>query len=216
MQIKLNETVVILEDEPMMQQRFSRLLVEVGYQDFYIQTFTHLKPAMDYITRHQVGLALVDLHLPDGSGLDFLQFLHQKQEKSVSLVISGWSTQSILLKAIQAGASGYLLKERDDTEIQLAIRQVLQGGAPIDPFLAQEILKQLVVTKNRQVADDFLTTRERQILELVANGLSNREIAEQLFVSRYTVESHIKHLYRKLAVSKRTQAVQAARSLGIL
>jgi len=140
------------------------------------------------------------------------------------LVISAWSTQESLFSAIKAGATGYVLKERDDVEVKLSIRSILRGGAPIDPFIAQEILKQISAAVIPAVADqkiidadmELLTSRETEILNLVAQGMSNREIAEQLFVSKYTVESHIKHIYRKLSVSKRTKAVSAARSLGIL
>ena len=107
----------------------------------------------------------------------------------------------------------------------MSIRSILRGGAPIDPFIAREILKQIAVSESisiiePQVASEadrgLLTFREKEILNLVAQGLSNREIAEQLFVSRYTVESHIKHIYRKLSVTKRTKAVSTARSLGFL
>lgn len=140
------------------------------------------------------------------------------------LVISAWSTQESLFSAIKAGATGYVLKERDDVEVKLSIRSILRGGAPIDPFIAQEILKQISAAVIPAVADqkiidadmELLTSRETEILNLVAQGMSNREIAEQLFVSKYTVESHIKHIYRKLSVSKRTKAVSAARSLGLL
>ena len=118
-----------------------------------------------------------------------------------------------------------MLKERDDSEVLLAIRSILRGGAPIDPFIAREILAQIAVQEDTQDKNEHdnlpsdmeaLTNREKEILDLVAQGLSNREISEQLFVSRYTVESHIKHIYRKLSVSKRTKAVSAARTLGII
>ena len=139
-------------------------------------------------------------------------------------MVSAWSTLNSLFTAIQAGATGYVLKERDDVEVTLAIRSILRGGAPIDPFIAREILKQISipassppVERNHSDAEqEVLTHREKEILSLVAQGLSNREIAEQLCVSRYTVESHIKHIYRKLSVSRRTKAVSTARHLGIL
>lgn len=139
-------------------------------------------------------------------------------------MVSAWSTQDSLLKAIKAGATGYVLKERDDTEVSLAIRSILRGGAPIDPFIAQEILKQISSSEPSSSLEQIvldpeqesLTQREKEILSLVAQGLSNREIADELCVSRYTVESHIKHIYRKLSVSKRTKAVSTARHLGIL
>ena len=172
-----------------------------------------------------MSLALVDLGLPDGNGIELIEQLRAKDSNVLILVISAWSTQNSLFSAIQAGATGYVLKERDDTEVIMAIRSILRGGAPIDPFIAREILSQISVQKPQEIAKLFkqpdedieqLTNREHEILNLVAQGLSNREIAEQLFVSRYTVESHIKHIYRKLSVSKRTKAVSTARSLGIL
>jgi RNA polymerase sigma factor (sigma-70 family) len=169
-------------------------------------------------------LALVDLGLPDGNGIEFIEKLRERDATALILVISAWSTQSSLFSAIKAGATGYVLKERDDSEVLLAIRSILRGGAPIDPFIAREILAQIAVrdeTQNKceeELPSDMeaLTNREKEILDLVAQGLSNREISEQLFVSRYTVESHIKHIYRKLSVSKRTKAVSAARTLGII
>ena len=121
-----------------------------------------------------------------------------------------------------AGATGYVLKERDDIEVSLSIRSVLRGGAPIDPFIARRILEMLPVPTPVTCAVEpenqhpALTEREQQILRLVADGLSNREIADQLFLSRYTVESHVKRIYRKLAVSSRTSAVRAARERGVI
>ena len=124
-----------------------------------------------------------------------------------------------------------MLKERDDAEIIIAIRSILRGGATIDPFIAREILSQISHQKVPVLTEDLagradtltfnsqyeqLTNRELEILILVAQGLSHREIAEQLFVSRCTVESYIKHIYRKLSVTKRTQAVSTARTLGLL
>ena len=126
------------------------------------------------------------------------------------------------LDALRAGATGYVLKERDDIEVSLSIRSVLRGGAPIDPFIARRILEMLPVptpvTCPLEPGDQHpaLTEREQQILRLVADGLSNREIADQLFLSRYTVESHVKRVYRKLAVSSRTGAVREAGSRGWL
>ncbi|MND84664.1 Oxygen regulatory protein NreC [compost metagenome] len=117
------------------------------------------------------------------------------------------------------GAVGYVLKERDDLEVAIAIRSVLRGGAPIDPFVAKRIIEELPAQSPERMADDgmqVLTARESQILLLVAEGLGNRDIAERLCLSRYTVECHIKRIYRKLAVSSRTRAIHTARQRGLL
>ena len=216
--------VLIVEDEGLIQERLKNILTELGYSKEMLIFAKNLQQAFTEIEQQPVSLALVDLGLPDGNGIELIEKLRALDSNAMILVISAWSTQESLFSAIKAGATGYVLKERDDAEVLLSIRSILRGGAPIDPFIAQEILKQISAAiipaaDDQKIIDadmELLTGRETEILNLVAQGMSNREIAEQLFVSKYTVESHIKHIYRKLSVSKRTKAVSAARSLGIL
>ena len=216
--------VLIVEDEYVIQRRLKIILTNLGYNEDVLLFGNTVKEAYSIVQQQPIALALVDLGLPDGSGISIIEKIREQDAQALILVVSAWSTQDSLFRAIQAGATGYVLKERDDVEVALAIRSILRGGAPIDPFVAREILKQIsiptisgTVEQNRPAADqETLTQREQEILSLVAQGLSNREIAEQLCVSRYTVESHIKHIYRKLSVSKRTKAVSTARHLGIL
>ncbi|MCO8073171.1 response regulator transcription factor [Acinetobacter lwoffii] len=216
--------VLIVEDEYVIQRRLKIILTNLGYNEDVLLFANTVKEAYSIIQQQPIALALVDLGLPDGNGISIIEKIREQDAQALILVVSAWSTQDSLFRAIQAGATGYVLKERDDVEVALAIRSILRGGAPIDPFVAREILKQIsiptisgTVEQNRPAADqETLTQREQEILSLVAQGLSNREIAEQLCVSRYTVESHIKHIYRKLSVSKRTKAVSTARHLGIL
>ena len=216
--------VLIVEDEGLIQERLRNILAELGYDNDGLIFAKNLKEAFLHIEQQHISLALVDLGLPDGNGIELIEKLRAQDSSALILVISAWSTQESLFSAIKAGATGYVLKERDDAEVLLSIRSILRGGAPIDPFIAQEILKQIsasVITaaKDGKSSDSdvaLLTNRETEILDLVAQGMSNKEIAEQLFVSKYTVESHIKHIYRKLSVTKRTKAVSTARSLGIL
>lgn len=216
--------VLIVEDEYVIQRRLKIILTNLGYNEDVLLFANTVKEAYSIVQQQPIALALVDLGFPDGSGISIIEKIREQDAQALILVVSAWSTQDSLFRAIQAGATGYVLKERDDVEVALAIRSILRGGAPIDPFVAREILKQIsiptisgTVEQNRPAADqETLTQREQEILSLVAQGLSNREIAEQLCVSRYTVESHIKHIYRKLSVSKRTKAVSTARHLGIL
>ncbi|MEJ2898878.1 response regulator transcription factor [Acinetobacter sp. NS-4] len=216
--------VLIVEDEDLIQERLKNILTELGYRKDMLIFAKDLQQAFVEIEQQPISLALVDLGLPDGNGIELIEKLRILDNNVLILVISAWSTQESLFSAIKAGATGYVLKERDDAEVKLSIRSILRGGAPIDPFIAQEILKQISAavipaSHDQKLIDsemELLTNRETEILNLVAQGMSNREIAEQLFVSKYTVESHIKHIYRKLSVTKRTKAVSAARSLGIL
>ena len=214
--------VLVVEDEPLLQSRLRGVLSALGYPDDALLFASTLAEARACLAQQPMALALVDLHLPDGDGRELIAQLRADDPGVGILVVSAWSSEDAILGALRAGATGYVLKERDDMEVMLSIRSVLRGGAPIDPFIARRILEMLPVptpvTCPLEPGDQHpaLTEREQQILRLVADGLSNREIADQLFLSRYTVESHVKRVYRKLAVSSRTGAVREARSRGWL
>ena len=214
--------VLVVEDEPLLQQRLRRVLLQLGYAEDALVFAATLAQARALLAAQSVALALVDLHLPDGNGRDLIEQMRADDPGLGILVVSAWSSEEAILGALRAGATGYVLKERDDIEVSLSIRSVLRGGAPIDPFIARRILELLpmptAVTSAVEPGDQSqaLTEREQQILRLVADGLSNREIADQLFLSRYTVESHVKRIYRKLAVSSRISAVSVARARGVI
>ena len=216
--------VLVVEDETLIAQRLTQILLGLGYQRDAILTAHSLAQARQHMQDSPIALALVDLGLPDGNGKELIAELRQADPGLGILVISAWSTEDMLMAALRAGATGYVLKERDDLEVTLSIRSVLRGGAPIDPFIARRIIAELQPAGSDaaptpaalQGEDPKLSPREDQILRLVAEGLANREIAEQLHLSRYTVECHIKHVYRKLAVSSRVKAISEARSRGLL
>ncbi|QVQ29872.1 response regulator transcription factor [Achromobacter deleyi] len=218
-ELALPAPVLLVEDEPLVCRRLEGLLLQLGYQPDALIFASSLAEARACLAGQPVALALVDLGLPDGSGVDLIAEMHAADPSLAILVISAWCTEDAILSALRAGATGYVLKERDDMEVALSIRSVLRGGAPIDPFVARRIIEELRPRPAGQTGaetGEILSPRESQILRLVAEGLGNREIAEQLHLSRYTVECHIKHIYRKLAVSSRTRAIHAARSRGLL
>ncbi len=211
--------VLVVEDEPLLQSRLRGVLSALGYPDDALLFASTLAEARACLAQQPMALVLVDLHLPDGDGRELIAQLRAEDPGVGILVVSAWSSEEAILGALRAGATGYVLKERDDMEVMLSIRSVLRGGAPIDPFIARRILELLPASAAPGATsppENCLSERENEILQLVANGLSNREIAEQLFLSRYTVESHVKRVYRKLAVSSRTGAVREARSRGWL
>ncbi len=237
LQAVLPSPVLVVEDEPLLQQRLQGILLQLGFAADGLLCAASLGEARACLASQPVTLALVDLMLPDGSGLDLIAEMRAESPDMGILVVSAWSSEESILRALRAGATGYVLKERDDIEVSMSIRSVLRGGAPIDPFIARRILQLLPLGEaigERRPAGaagmisatqlmtstvaqgESLSEREGQILRLVADGLTNREIAERLFLSRYTVESHIKRIYRKLAVSSRTMAVRAGRARGVI
>ena len=226
-ELSLPVPVIIVEDEPLIQKRLTDILIDIGYSISDLRFAQNLSQAKEQLRLNSASFALVDLGLPDGNGIEFIEILKNYDPTITILVISAWSNEDSILNALSAGATGYVLKERDNLEVSLSIRSVLRGGAPIDPFIAQKILKRLQLNEKSDEKksstdlkaydnENVLSKRELEILELVSQGLSNKEIAEQLNISRYTVESHIKHIYRKLVVCNRAKAVDTARSLGLL
>ena len=231
------QAILIVEDEPPMQARLRRILAGLGHADGLLHCAADMAQGQALANQAAYALALVDLGLPDGNGIELIRWLHRCDPGLPVLVISAWSTEEMILGALRAGASGYVLKERDDGEIAMSLSSVLRGGAPIDPFIARRILALIggadapggnggtagaAVAGVPQAAGcevempASFSMRERDILALIAKGLSNREIAEQMQRSRRTVESHVRHIYAKLAVNSRTQAVHLARERGLL
>lgn len=137
-----------------------------------------------------------------------------------AVVVSSWAAEDTILAALRNGAIGYLLKNAEDIELAMHLRSLQRGGAPIDPVIARHILQlmpKLSAPTTPPAADaPHLTEREYEILASVERGLSNREIAEATGLSRLTIETHTRNIYRKLEVRSRTEAVHAARERGLL
>lgn len=212
---------LIVDDEPAMRERLADLLAGVGIEREAIAFAASIAQARQQLENRAVALILVDIGLPDGSGIDLIQWLRQTGSSSQAVVVSTFGTQDLIVQALRAGAVGYLLKERDDDEILASLRSIGRGGAVLDPFVAKHILHLIAAAPAQTVARgespaEPLTPREEEILGWVAQGLISREIAEKLSRSTATVEDHVKNILRKLRVGTRTQAVFQARSMGLL
>ena len=151
-ELSLPVPVLVVEDEPLMQSRLKEILETIGYQAENILFAQDIKQAKELLNQHSASFALVDLGLPDGNGNEFIQHLKEYDDSIAILVISAWSTEDAIFTALKSGATGYVLKERDDLEVMMSIRSVLRGGAPIDPFIAQKILKHLDLEEKNSFA----------------------------------------------------------------
>ncbi len=224
MNVLAPESFLLIDDEPTLLARLCRILRASQSRDAVLHCAGSIAEAKAIAVNHAFAMALVDLGLPDGNGIELIGWLRAREAALPILVISAWSTEEMILDALRAGATGYLLKERDDEEIAMLLRTALKGGAPIDPFIARRILAATDVahaavpqtTATAAIESEALSAREVQILELVAQGLSNLEIAEHTNLSRWTVATHVKSIYAKFAVHSRTAAVRAGRGSGVL
>ncbi|MDN5780590.1 MAG: response regulator transcription factor [Luteimonas sp.] len=203
---------LIVEDDPAMQVRMKRLVEALSGAPAHVAG--SLESARAHLLDAPVSLALVDVQLPDGNGIDLIGWARSHAPGVQSVIVSSWAGEETILAAVRAGAIGYLLKDRDDEELSASLKSLQRGGAPIDPMIARRILA--LVPRPAAVPEAQLSGREQEILELVAQGYSNREIAGLLVLSRLTVECHTKNIYRKLEVGSRTQAVFEARAQGLL
>ncbi|MEN9383275.1 MAG: hypothetical protein RI959_2247 [Pseudomonadota bacterium] len=184
-------------------------------------TFAHAS----VVAPHSIAdVFLVDLGLPDGRGEDLLQMLSVARPEAELLVFTVFGDESRLINALQSGATGYVLKGCSSQELVEAIEQVREGGAPISPLLARMLLKQFRSPALAGGGVDFgqngipveLSDREVDVLKLVAQGYVNKEIANRLGIGVATVSTHIKNLYRKLAVHTRVQVVKVAQERGLI
>lgn len=212
-------SILIVDDMQASLARLERLLREVvpGPQA-HVRVAADLAGARDLLLAGQFDLALVDMQLPDGTGIELIHWMRAHVPAVQAVVVSAFAEEEAIFSALRAGAVGYLLKDRDDVELVVALRSLQRGGAPIDPMIARRILALLPeeATPVPAPPEVNLSERERGILGMVAQGYGNREIAEQLGLSRLTVEAHTRNIYRKLAVGSRTAAVFEARVLGLL
>lgn len=158
-------------------------------------------------------VVLMDLRMPGGSGVDAIRELTRRRARAKVLVLTTYDTDSDTLPAIEAGATGYLLKDAPREELFTAVRAAAEGRTVLSPAVASRLVS---AVRAPAAGSEPLSAREREVLVLVARGTSNREIARELFISEATVKTHLTHLYAKLGVKDRAAAVAAAYDRGIL
>ncbi|MFJ9566819.1 response regulator [Streptomyces fuscichromogenes] len=157
---------------------------------------------------------LMDLRMPGGGGVDAIRELTRQGARAKVLVLTTYDTDSDTLPAIEAGATGYLLKDAPREELFTAVRAAAQGRTVLSPAVASRLVS--AVRTPTAPGNEPLSAREREVLTLVARGTSNREIARELFISEATVKTHLTHLYTKLGVNDRAAAVATGYQRGIL
>jgi DNA-binding NarL/FixJ family response regulator len=215
--------VLIVEDDP-----HSRTYLGAAIRledDLALQgTFGLMQQARDWLTEHRVDVLLVDIGLPDGSGIELISHCHRTHPDCGILVISMFGDEANILESIRAGAAGYILKDSKPIDIVEAIRTLRSGGSPMSPLIARKVLAQLrdssaVPARGNRGGDGTdisLTRREADTLNLIARGYTYAEIAGLLEVTVSTIQTHIKSIYGKLEVHSRGEAVFEAHKLGLL
>jgi DNA-binding NarL/FixJ family response regulator len=207
--------VLLVEDIPAIAFRFKQILSD--WPRVTEVTVCHsLEAAISEINNKPIDLFVVDLKLPDGSGVEAIRFLGEKQPQSVSVVISALSQRQIVVEALKAGAVGYLLKDDDTVDILAACELALTGRSMMSGAIARMMIELVRSEQHVIKKQSPLTEREEEVLRGIAHGYTYREVADMLGLSEHTVPVHIRNIYRKLKVTNRSQATYEARLIGVL
>ncbi|WP_369146632.1 response regulator [Streptomyces sp. R44] len=205
-------TLLIVDDHPVVRDGLRGMFAAEG------SGFRVLDEAGDGVRGVELALeldpdvVLMDLRMPGGGGVDAIAELTRRGARARVLVLTTYDTDTDTLPAIEAGATGYLLKDAPREELFAAVRAAAEGRTVLSPTVASR----LVTAVRSPAPDTALSARESEILALVAKGTGNRAIAAELFISEATVKTHLTHIYAKLGVNDRASAVATGYERGIL
>jgi DNA-binding NarL/FixJ family response regulator len=175
------------------------------------------RAALQSVSELEPDVVLMDISMPGLNGIEATRQIRQSYPEVKVVVLSMHSNEEYVFQVLRAGASGYVLKQSDSSEVLTAIRAALAGGSFLSPPISRTVIDDYVRRAEARGGDDdleLLTSREREVLQLLAEGLSNREIAEQLNISIKTVETHRSNMMNKLGVSSKTDLVKYALRKG--
>ena len=200
-------TVAIVEDNPTIRKTFAQWIdAAPGFRCLF--ACATAEEALAEIPRLNPDVVLMDIHLPGESGIACTAQLKEKLPAVQVIIVTVYRNQELIFQALQAGACGYLLKRSSPDELLKAISEVRSGGAPMTSEIARMVVEAFQKKPANLVASDGLTQRESEILSLLSEGLSNKEIADRVKISYDTVRAHLRHIYEKLHVRGRTEAVR--------
>lgn len=190
-------------------------IVKSAFPEGQIDIAETMQEGIEKTNQKEYNLALIDLGLPDGSGLAVLRNIKQNYPNSVCVITTVMGDDTHIVAALSAGAQGYLLKEQPSEIIKKQLVQLAEGIPALSPSIAQRIMEHFRLTGPAAELSGTLTNREQQVLALIGKGLRNVDVAEDLALAETTVASHIKSIYRKLGISSRAEASWHATQLGL-
>ena len=214
------KNILLLEDLPEIRA-WLKVLINQVFPDAQISESARVHDALGLVSALKFDLALVDLGLPDGSGVDVVASLREHQPECQSVVVTIHDDDEHLFPALQAGAFGYVLKEQARELIAEQLSRMSQGEPPLSPSIARRVMAYFTAKAKPQPASAVavpivsLTERETEVLLRVAKGYTLPEIGVQLTLSRHTIADYVKQIYRKLNVSSRAEAALEAQRMGL-
>jgi len=212
--------VLIVEDDPAFRNRYADMLSHDPEFEVVASVGTGGE-GLAMVDLRKPDVLLVDLGLPDISGIEVIRHATQTLPKCECMVVTVFGDEEHVLQSIEAGAAGYLLKDASEENFLAGIRELINGGSPISPIIARRLLKRFQPEASApaavgQTSDIALSDREKEILLLASKGFNYPEMGKLMGISPHTVTSHVKKIYRKLAVHSRGEAVFEANRMGLI
>jgi DNA-binding NarL/FixJ family response regulator len=211
------KNILLLEDLPEIRAWLKVLVTQV-FPDAHISESARVHDALELVSALKFDLALIDLGLPDGSGVDVVAAMRESQPEAQAVVVTIHDDDEHLFPALQAGAFGYLLKEQARELLTEQLQRISQGEPPLSPSIARRVIAHFAAQpkpRESMMPHVQLTERESEVLLRVAKGFTLPEIGQQLNLSRHTIADYVKQIYRKLNVSSRAEAALEAQRLGL-
>lgn len=209
--------LLIIDDHEMVREGLKAMLVTEP--DFCIVgDAADGEQALELIDRLRPDIALLDIRLPDTSGIEVCRAINERFPETAVIILTTFTDENLVAQCIQAGARGYIVKDIERFDLKKAIRAVARGEAAIDSKAAVAVLARLRRTPfaNEEPVPESLSSQQLVLLRLVAQGLSSREIATQLYLSENTVKGYVQEILHRLNVKNRTEAVMVAVKQGWL
>ncbi len=205
--------VAIIEDHDDFREGLTHVLnFAEGFS--CVGSFSSVEDALQGFPKTDV--VLLDIHLPGRSGTDSIQEIKKRLPSVYIIMLTVFDDDVNVFRAIVNGADGYILKKTPPAQVLNAIQDAATGGTPMSPYVARRVVELFKQYAPAEKEDYALTAREQEILQQIVLGLDNQEIADKLFISYETVRNHVKHIYEKLHVHSKSQAVAKALKQGIV
>ncbi|MEY3338217.1 MAG: hypothetical protein RL245_1209 [Pseudomonadota bacterium] len=206
--------LLIIEDDRLLRDHLVR--ATSASPEWSVIAAGNLAAARAQLAKHAIDAVFLDLGLPDGDGLNLISEFRQANPACEILVITVFAEERRVIRSLEAGASGYILKSDLADYAGRLVSIIESGGSPISPSIARSLINRLRPPPESAENQGLLSQREAEVLQLCSKGLRYAEIAEVLGVSSHTVNTHLKSVYRKLMVHSRAEAVFEARRHGLL
>jgi len=197
--------VFLVDDHEVVRQGV-RALIDASDDLSVIGEADSVETGLARVLAVQPDVAILDVRLPDGNGVELCREIRSRLPEVACLMLTSYSDDEALFEAIIAGAAGYVLKQVRGGELIDAVRRVARGEHLLDPAMAGRVMKRLSSHSTDDVRLSSLTTREREVLDLIGQGLTNRQIGERMYLAEKTVKNYVSGLLAKLGMERRTEA----------